>query len=61
MLFVGAFPAVMAGKEHHKVGDEIGERVYAVRDKAMRARKNAGKHLTEGQGQINGDAHPCAA
>lgn len=61
MLFVDRLAAVMTGQQHDEIRDQIGQRMNAVRDEALRARQDADHHLADAQREVHRDAHPGAS
>ena len=58
---VGLFLRVVAGKQHHKIGHEIGQRVHAVGHQTLRTRQQADHDLRARQQQVDDCADPGAA
>jgi len=61
VVVVGLLAAVPIGNEHHEIGDQIGQRVDAIRDQGLRVREHADDHLQSGQHQVDDHADPRAA
>ena len=61
MVQVRIFLGMMAGEKHHKIAEQIGKRMDAVRNKALRFRKHTYRHLEQAQKKIDSDTDPGAA
>ena len=60
MIFICIFLAVVTGKQHDKVRDQIRQRVHAVGDQGLRFCKNTDGNLGGRQDNIDHHADPGA-
>ena len=49
MLAIGGLGALMAGPQHEEIGEQVGERMQAMRNQRLRMRQPADQHLHAGQ------------
>ena len=61
MVGVGLLAGLMARQQHDEVGQQVGQRMHAVGDQALRMRHQAGQDLCAAQAHVDHHADPGAA